>query len=316
MIHPFCMVREIESGSIQFRKTNSQPMLSDHTNIRLLKTGAMLTLVGPPRVQGRQWGIRAGGPIDAKAAHYANHLVGNHIDTPVLEASLLGPTIEFTGATCYIALTGADFRTTIDGEGAPAYTAIKVRPGSILKMKSAAAGCRAYMAIGGVWDIPQWMGSVSNVTSVLTPESELYDGKSIRIVPNTQPSVTISPIPEILDTIDLDFLPGPEVDLLPEKHRQNLKALTLTVAPDSNRQGLKFTHAHPQLAHDVHIISSGVFPGVIQLTPDGNLILLLADAQTTGGYPRIGVVPKVQLSKLGQACTGTILNLSMLDQDR
>ncbi len=281
-----------------------------------MKTGAMLTLVGPPRVQGRQWGIREGGPIDPRAAHGANHLVGNPLDTPLLEASLLGPTIEFNGAACNIALTGADFRATLDGEAIPLYSAVNVRSGSTLKMRSAASGCRAYIAISGTWDIPQWMGSVSNAASALTPESELYEGKLIRILPSLQPCEMNLPIPNIQGEISIDFLPGPDLDLLPEQHQQYLHALTLTVAPDSNRQGLKFTRDHPNLAHDVHIISSGVFPGVIQLTPDGHLIILLADAQTTGGYPRIGVIPKDQMAKLGQACAGTILNLSMLGQDR
>lgn len=287
--------------------------MDEQTVIRFKRAGPNVVLVGSPRLQGRHLGIPEGGPVDPQSAALANTLTGNTKESSVIEISLLGPVIEFAGAACHIALTGADFRATLDGVPIPTYRTVKVMPGSVLKMKSPAHGCRAYLAVGGQWDVPKWMGSATYLSPGLTPRSEIRSGSEIKVLPVTLQEGSNGHIPQIPDSISVRFSPGPDLHLFTSLQVELLSKSELIVSPSSNRQGLRFKTANAGLTHDHQIISSGVFPGVIQLTPDGHLIILMVDSQTTGGYPRVGVVNPADLSLLGQASAGMVVDLTMTD---
>jgi antagonist of KipI len=110
----------------------------------------------------------------------------------------------------------------------------------------------------------------------------------------------------------LRIIPGPQWPLLTGESRQNLLETAFTVTPQSNRMGLRMQGPKLSLEKPLEMVSSGVATGTLQLPPDGSLILLMADRQTTGGYPRLGELASVDLPKAAQLRPGETLRFSSI----
>lgn len=272
--------------------------------IEVLSTGLFDTLQDEGRAGHQSQGVPLGGAMDRKSAALANQLVGNPLGTPVVESTLLGGRLCFHGPA-QIALTGALAQPKLDGQPIPTYTTVNVSPGSVLNIGGMQQGCRTYLAIRGDWLIRKWLGSCSPPpyqSDLLTPESRLQRGQRWQIresAPISVRSIAPKEQPAFPHIRDIKVFPGPEWTAFSIAATERFLNRAFTISKDANRMGLRLQENLPDADCLPSLLSSAVLPGTVQLPPSGQPIILMADAQTTGGYPR-----------LVQACTDDLPTLA------
>jgi antagonist of KipI len=257
-------------------------------------------------------------------------LIGNEEDAPGLEITLLGPKIRFE-ADYLIALTGADLAPTINGQPVKMNRPIFVRPGCVLQFAPQGSGCRAYLAVAGGIEVPRvlgsfstylragiggWQGRALRAGDVLScPQQTDVAKKSWQHLTAAAPDqawsqAAWSPSPELYPALQSDpvirAVRGPECDLFTTASQLDFWQQEFTVTLASDRMGyrLRGTGAALTLTQPAEMLSSAVTFGTVQVPADGNPIVLLADHQTTGGYPRIAQVITADFSQLAQVPPG------------
>ncbi|WP_282775868.1 biotin-dependent carboxyltransferase family protein [Phaeodactylibacter xiamenensis] len=277
--------------------------------VEIISTGLFDTLQDEGRPGYQSQGVPLGGAMDRQSAALANQLVGNPLGTPVVESTLLGSKLYFHGPA-QIALTGALARSTLNGHPMPRYTTVNVSPEAILNIGSMQQGCRTYLAIRGDWQVQKWLGSCSPPpyqSEVLTPDSQLQPGQLLKI--QNAPNIEIRQFPPQDQPIfpkngEVRVFPGPEWGAFSDSARAQFLDQPFTLSKDSNRMGLRLKEQLPETGHLPGLLSSAVLPGTVQVPPSGQPIILMADAQTTGGYLRIAQVATNDLPILAQCRPG------------
>ena len=280
--------------------------MSKVLQLRILKPGLMTTIQDHGRWAYRSFGVPANGPMDSVSAKYANQLVGNHATCPVMEFAISGPDIEVSGEG-FIALTGATFKAVLDQEILPLNKLIAISGTHHLKITRAHAGCWGYLAVAGNWALKQWLNSASTSPQnglQLTPDSIIREGTRLEV---SSTEMIFPPKLSGRNTLNasvIRILPGPEYHQMSTDTIKELLGATFTISTHRNRMGYRLNANLASYQNPLEIISSGVTPGTIQITPSGQLIVLMADAQTTGGYPRIANVISADLGSLAQINPG------------
>ena len=281
--------------------------MHNSTTLHFLKAGLWTTIQDQGRIGHQASGVPVSGAMDQTAAPLANWLVGNAKEDPVLEITLLGPTIQINQAV-QIAITGANLSPTVNGIPIPMYETVSVESGTLLKFGKIQSGCRAYLAVGGNWEIQKWLASGSAATTstaTLTPDSIIKKGSELTIQTTSFIEKRIIPTPPAYaNAIVVDVLPGPEFDHFSSHTIAHFFSQTYTIANDSNRMGYRLLGKELFFESKQEVISSGIVLGTIQISNAGQPILLMRDAQTTGGYPRIAVVLPEELNRLAQLKPG------------
>jgi antagonist of KipI len=275
----------------------------------------------------QHFGVPVSGAMDFFSHRIANILAGNGGDEATLEITLRGPRLRFDD-DALIALCGADLSPAIDGVPAPEGKALRVRAGAVLDFGDSVAGCRAYLAIHGGFDVPLVMGSRSTYASagigglqgrplrrgdVLSPgkaTSRAYPGLARAIAGSKRsfaaPKWAVNQHIEKLGR-SLQFvriLAGRHWDAFPLEARTLLTAQEFRVAPASDRIGCRLEGAQAIAGGPREILSEAVTFGTIQIPPSGQPIVLMADRPTVGGYPKIAEVAGVDLHLLAQLRPG------------
>ena len=253
--------------------------------------------------------------MDRFAASSANFLVGNPKETAVIEMHFPAMTALFR-QDALIAVCGADFMPTCHDEEIPSWQPVMVKRNALLHFQKWRWGARAYMAVHGGFETTEWLGSNStNVKAgagghagrALAKDDVLrmrkgridickyLDGGDCRVL-----HWGVQDRKAYADDGNLLVLPGPEWDWLDDASKESFTNNTFTIAPNSDRMGYRMSGDPLQAARSLEMLSSGVDYGTIQLLPDGQLMILMADHQTTGGYPRIANVIGAHLPKLAQ----------------
>lgn len=287
-------------------------------SVRVLAPGLLTTLQDNGRFGWRHLGVGSAGALDAFSHAIANRLVGNAADALVMEISLQGPRLRFEHVAC-VALCGADIDAEADGVPLPGWRPVTLPAGSTLVLGACRRGARVYLAIAGGLVVPQVLGSAStdlrggfggmrghalavgDVLPVATPPAasplDDYQAQGIGIAP-----WWIDP------TADLDFDQPAIIRVLPGRDALDpddaLFNQEWRVGATSNRQGLRLEGAALSLQQPGEPVTEPAAPGTIQLPPGGNPIVLLADAQTHGGYPRIGHAIRADRPRLAQLRPG------------
>jgi antagonist of KipI len=283
----------------------------ERSSVKLdIRKSGLLTLVQDKGRNGHQaYGLPLGGALDRRAAVAANYLLGQAAEAPLLEITLQGPEICF-GGDLQIALTGADLNPVLDGKPIALYQTLAVRAGQVLAFGRARSGCRAYLAIRGRWQMPDWLGSYSGMkigAQYWPAGSRLEAGMEISIVPDTflEPR-RIPPQDRAFHSRQLSVrvMAGPEFAWFSRASVEYFTSHAFRISPDSNRMGYRLRESLPDFRPDRELISSGIVPGTVQVLPSGSPVILLADAQTTGGYPRIANVLDRDLDYLAQLVPG------------
>lgn len=286
------------------------------TAITVVRSGLQTLVVDPGRAgAGQAYGVPIGGALDRRSARLANWLVGNPPDRPTLEMTLLGTTLRF-GGRAQLALTGARADLSLNGTLVEPYETVDVTEGDVLSVAAITAGCRVYLAIGGTWRVPEWLGSRSALfVGGSYRNGALTDGATIDISPG-RPIHRRAIAPREwwqppTGAVLLPVYPGPELDCFSATAAARFFGSDWEVGRAGNRMGIRLDGPTVPTPEQ-NLLSSPVLPGTIQLPPGGAPLLLLADAQTTGGYPRIATVAESALDELGQLRPGQPIRFTLL----
>ncbi|MBE5956329.1 MAG: biotin-dependent carboxyltransferase family protein [Lachnospiraceae bacterium] len=281
--------------------------------IRVLKGGMLTTVQDLGRTGYQSQGFSVAGVMDVRSFKIANLLLDNPENEPVLEFTLIGPTLEFTSATI-IAITGGDFQPTVNEEPVPMYTALYMNKGDILKFKSARTGSRGYIAFSSYLKVPVVMGSrCTNLKSKIGgfKGRKLQEGDylNFRIKRRYLPfflsrKLELDDVNEFeKDETVLRVVMGPQDDRFSKQGIETFLNSEYTVTSDFDRMGCRLEGPYIAPKESSDIISDGIAFGSIQVPSHGKPIILLADRQTTGGYAKIATVASVDIPKLVQRKT-------------
>ncbi len=247
-------------------------------------------------------GVPVSGALDWYSHRLANHLLGNERHMATLEVTLTGPDVRFEAAATF-AVTGAEFRLTLDGAAVTMNRLVEAAAGSILKFGERQRGARAYVGVGGGIDVPQVLGSRS--THVLTKMGghegrALKAGDALTIGARGKGQGVFTPYP-------LPITPfGAKLRAVPSDASlfAYIAAQRLHVSPRSDRMGYRLDAPTIVRASSGELISTAVPTGAVQVPPTGQPILLMNDHATTGGYAIAGAVITADLPLAGQLAPG------------
>jgi antagonist of KipI len=303
-------------------------------SVRVLQSGLHTTVQDLGREGHQRDGIPVSGAMDRWALRVANLLVGNDEGAAALEITLVGPSLTFDGPAL-IALAGADLGAVVGDVPVALWHPLWVPAGASLGFRGGAPGCRTYLAIAGGIDVPKVLGSrstyvragigghmgralrrgdalcwgapaplaehiIAGVTAGATAGARRTDRRVAPARWGAAPSLR----PRYSDAPVVRLLPGTHADLLTEASAETLHGAPFRIAPQSDRMGFRLEGTPLELREPVELLSEGVTFGTVQLPPGGQPIVLMADRQTTGGYPRIGEVASVDLPLIAQLRPG------------
>lgn len=268
----------------------------------------------------RSLGINPNGVMDTAAMHLINVLLGNNENEAVIEIHFPAPKILFE-KDALIALGGADFGAKIDGKPIENWQIVSIEKGQILSFDKKIWGNRLYLSIKGGFRIESWLGSKSTnlkakyggIKGRILQKGDKLDFKvnNHKLTVKSLPKISQHSLPynrlHIIRVIE-----GAEFNLLTPLSVENLLKQTFRISNNSDRMGFRLESEPLHLLHEKELISSAVTFGTIQLLPNGQLIVLMADHQTTGGYPRIGNVVSTDLPTLAQLGTNDIFKFKVV----
>jgi antagonist of KipI len=297
--------------------------------ITIRHPGAQTTIQDRGRTGWQHVGVPVGGPLDECAHRVANLLVGNTPDAAALESALGGLTLQFRHTTL-VALTGRDIIASLDGAPVPPWRPLLAPANSVLALHT---GGRTTVAFAGGLAVPAVLGSRSTALrgafgglhgrslrtdDVLTSDAPTPLG--LRIAEHLQTSraraATFGAGPGVRPPYaaepTLRCIAGPELDALTETSRAALLRDAFALTPEMDRMGCRLRGPALALRAPLEMVSTGVTAGTIQLPPGGDPIILLADRQTTGGYPRLADVISADLPLLAQLRPGERVRITLV----
>lgn len=289
--------------------------------IKIIRTGMLTMIQDLGRYGLQRYGMAVSGAMDSYALLLGNSILGNADNEAAIECTIIGPTIYFEQAQL-IAVTGADLSPKVDGQPLPMWKPVLIEAGSLLSFGRPNSGNRAYICFRGGLDIPEVLGSRSTYSK---GEIGGWQGRSLkeqdRIAFNhpydsgeTQFSWSIDPAlyPD-LSTGVIRVMDGPQQDQFESDSLKSFFADVFTISKNSDRMGYRLQSRPLQLKEQRELLSTAVTFGSIQVPPDGNAIILMADHPTTGGYPVIGQVATVDLPLLAQKNPLDIIRFERVD---
>lgn len=269
--------------------------------LRVVRAGMFTTVQDLGRLGQRAAGVPSGGAMDVIAARVANLLVGNAEDAAGLELTLLGPEIEFL-SDALIAVGGAEF------SGVEAWRPVQVVAGQRIKFGAAVKGCRGYLAVAGGLAVPVVLGSRS---TYVRAELGGMEGRALRagdMVPVNAVARTVAEHWWVDPRILPEYGASPTVRVVRGAQAGEFGDAWLgaewKVTPQADRMGMRLAGAALVRTGGRELLSAAVAPGTVQVPPDGQPIVLMADAQTIGGYPQLAHVISVDLPLLAQVRPG------------
>lgn len=272
--------------------------------IKVLNPGIYSTIQDGGRKGYRKIGVPVSGAMDTFAAQLANHLLRNKEDAAVIEVTFGGCKLEFLTDT-FVCVTGADFSPKLNDVPTPLNSVKKVAKGSILSFGKRNYGVRTYIGVLGGLQTKEFLNSRSYYKGV-TPEFIIQKGAILPIVSSKnsfQSSLAKVKVNKSHFTSeDILCFKGPEFDLLSSEQVTLLQETIFSISSDNSRMGYRLNEPIPNTFNSM--LTSGVLPGTVQLTPSGKLIVLMRDCQVTGGYPRVLQLSENAINILAQKTTG------------
>ena len=307
-------------------------------SLRIIKPGISSTLQDAGRPGFQASGVPVSGAMDTNSMRMANILCGNEPGSVVLETTLHGAEW-LVEEEQLIAICGSGCTLLINNKPAPFYKAIRVKACSLLSLKPSPAGCRSYLAVAGGFkamsnlnshstyspaglggyhgralkagDLLEWHFEKSILSTVIM-DSLAHEGNDFAIAkwsidfslqyPGKEKSIRV--------------FNGPEWDWFDEHTRAKLFRESFGVSNQSNRMGYRLSGSAFILPKKRELISTSVCSGIIQVTHEGSLVMLMADAQTTGGYPRLAIVAAIDLPACAQLRPGDRIQFREISMDK
>ncbi len=276
--------------------------------LTIRKPGLLTTVQDAGRWGRQHEGVPVAGPMDPFAHRAANAMVGNAPDAATLEITLVGPELVASEARP-IAVTGAVFELMVEGRAVASGGPVVLPAGAVLTFGRRLEGARAYLAVAGGIDVPPLLGS--RATHLLSGMGGL-EGRALRAgdevpIGERPPSGAVSRRvrgPAITRPAIVRVLRGPQDDVFAEGALDRLQSAPYVVTPESDRTGYRLDGPALPTRAGPAFISEATPIGSLQVPASGQPILLMADRQTTGGYPKIATVIAADLGVAGQLAPG------------
>lgn len=281
-------------------------------SLRITRQGLLDTIQDTGRYGFQYLGVNCNGAMDLFSMQLANALLGKELQSPVLELHFPSCETLFEKETIFC-ISGADFSPTLNGQPVPLHHPIAVNKGALLHFDKLQYGARCYLSVVNDFRIEQWMNSYSTNLkagsggwqgrSLLKNDvipfrsdlniSKLLNGKDWVILPWKASDVTDR-------RNEIEFLIGSEWHWLTKDSQETFQEHWFQVTNEADRMGYRLAGQKLKTKQDEQLVSSAVNFGTVQLLPNGQLIVLMADHQTAGGYPRIAHVISAHLPLLAQ----------------
>jgi KipI family sensor histidine kinase inhibitor len=283
-------------------------------DLDVIEGGLLTTIQDAGRFGYRRLGVTHGGPMDAAAHLAANQLVANPEGAAALECTVRGPTLRFAVTTAF-AITGADLGAVLERADkgdwvVPLGMSVLARAGNVLSFRGRRAGCRACVAFAGGIDVPPVLGSrATDLTAGLggLQGRPLRSGDRLALRPGGRASAPSLPrtLPRApAEAVTVRVVLGPQADLFTPDSLSRFLSEAYSVTPVSDRVGCRLSGTPLRHAGAAEIVTDGMVFGSIQVPPDGQPIVMMADAPTTGGYPKIATVVAADLPLVAQLVPG------------
>jgi antagonist of KipI len=295
--------------------------------LKVLRAGILSTVQDLGRWGYQRYGVPVNGVMDEYSHRLANILVGNDERAATIEITLVGPGFTLT-RDAMLAVCGGDFEARVNGEALPRARPVLVRAGSTLDFAACKRGCRAYVAVGGGFDVEPVLGSCStfvrggfggwhgralkrgDLLRTRDPRPAFFPSLHQKL--GAQRVSMVYPGWAATERVELQmpgpwvlrFIPGQHWPLFSQETRERFAGGEYRVGSNSDRQGYRLMGPLLLPSEPVSLLSAGVTFGTIQVPPDGEPIVLMASRQTTGGYPRLGEVISADISLLAQVPPG------------
>lgn len=287
----------------------------------IFQTGGILTTIQDLGRHGfNRFGINPNGVMDTTAARLVNILLGNAETGNVLEMHFPAPKILFT-ENALIALGGADFNAQIGVDKIENWRLVFVEKGSVLSFSQKIFGNRCYLAVRGGFSIEKWLDSASTNLKAriggfhgrqLQAGDEIFFNKKTFAAPKTKVRISNNLLPVYSSLPTVRVTEGAEFENLNSASREIFRVRNFKIRPESDRMGFRLEGQSLKLKKPLELISSTVDFGTIQLLPDGQLIILMADHQTTGGYPRLANIASRDLPLIAQLGANNQVNFKLI----
>ncbi|RVT96495.1 biotin-dependent carboxyltransferase family protein [Mucilaginibacter limnophilus] len=300
--------------------------------IRIIKPGVLSTIQDMGRRQHLADAVPVSGAMDTVSARIANITLGNDSNCAVVELTYSGA-VFFAETNLMISYAGEGSVLTVNGETLPKNKPVFIPEGNYIEQKPSGTGCRVYLAIAGGWDVPVVLGSRStylpaafggregrslqggdtleslNERSVITDKIfAALQSSSVKY-----PSWQVSSLNDYRKrSKDIRVVPGRESNRFNGESLSGFFTEAYTVSVDSNRMGINLIGMVLNRLNNTEMLSTAVTPGTIQVTNSGTAVILMADCQTTGGYPRIAQLASVDLAICGQLVPGDKIYFSQI----
>lgn len=291
--------------------------------IEILSSGALNSVQDRGRRGCLASGVSRSGAMDLAALNAANALIGNDAGAAAIEVAAFPFRLRFQAGAA-VAVTGALAETRLSGRRLPPWWATDARAGDELTIAPPTLGARVYVAVSGGIDVPLLLGARS---TELKSGYGGHEGRGLRRgdllpfgsrVPGRLPDGGIGapPPPGRVDADrPLRLLPAAEWPEFSDEARRLLVTTDWQVTAEADRQGCRLSGPDLIRERRRELMSHGIVPGTVQVPPSGRPIVQLAEANTCGGYPKIGTVIEADLWRLGQAMPGDVVRFTQVDRD-
>ncbi|WP_442267502.1 biotin-dependent carboxyltransferase family protein [Tenacibaculum sp. ZS6-P6] len=271
--------------------------------LKVLHPGFFSTIQDQGRFGYAHYGVPTSGAMDLYAHQLANAILNNNQNASTIEITFGGAKFQFLKRT-QISITGADFNPKINGSSIETNKRITVNVGDVLSFGKREYGLRTYLAVLNGFEVDTVLGSKSFYKGI-TAENVLRKGNEIPFFEsdegNYETHARIHVNTAHFTSPILNCYKGPEFDLLSLKQREKLLEKDFKISVNNSRMGYFLEETIEN--NFPPMLSSGVVPGTVQLTPSGKLIVLMRDCQVTGGYPRVLQLTSEAINQLAQKTT-------------
>ncbi|MET3845141.1 biotin-dependent carboxyltransferase family protein [Bradyrhizobium sp. OAE829] len=289
--------------------------------VRILSAGPGATLQDGGRHGYLRFGVTAAGPMDQLAHTTANLAVGNPAGATAIEVSVGGLEVTAESGSLHIAVAGGEFSLSLDGRSLPPAVVLNLEAGAVLKIRAGGRGSWCYLAVAGRFVVPKVLGSHATHTRTGfggVNGRALAAGDRLVIERSASPTPSLSAIaaPWLDRPLDaIRVVLGPQHDYFADDQIAAFLAGPWIVSAKVDR--MAYYLDGPQLTHarGYNIVSDGIAMGAIQVPGDGRPIVLMADRQSTGGYPKIATIIGPDLGRLAQARPGAVFRFAAVSID-
>jgi antagonist of KipI len=281
-------------------------------SLQIIRAGLLTTVQDLGRFGHQESGVPVAGPMDAFSHRLANQLAGNDAAAATLEVTLIGPEL-IVDVDTTIAIAGAHFEVTCDDRPVPTGASYGVRAGQRIRFGRVLEGARAYLAVaGGVQTVPILGSRATHLVSRMGG----LNGRALAVGDRVPIAAGMTPRPQrkspglTLPTRGralLRVMPGPQDHWFQRDAMKTIAGVSFRISPRSNRMGYRLQGPPLARVHGGELISEPVGIGAIQVPAAGEPILLMADRQTAGGYPKMGHVITADLPLAGQLAPGDFI---------